>query len=343
MTEEEALLQAIQEDPEDDLARLALADWLEERSDPRGRYLRVEAELCGLSEHTPRCAELETELQQLRASISPEWLRMAGRRYDLILSSYPPELRLDVIKVLRDLTGLQLVELKEMTEALPASVLKWVERAEAEQGRDRLRSMVSGLVVVTIVAAQGSAPPPEPPPPKLLEGGGWGTFDVYLRSCEPDRWIQAMAAIQDWTGKEASEVAMIRFGSWPVRIYAGLTAEGARLATERFWSWVPKGGAELEFRAPDGTVRTELPTESGAGALARAPFELVVIGLHRPDRINEVVTLLHAVTRFRLTRVQALANGPLPVTRTVSLTAGEAQQARKLFAELGVAVVLRPY
>jgi uncharacterized protein (TIGR02996 family) len=39
---EEVLLQALHEDPADDTARLALADWLEEQGDPRGELLRLQ-------------------------------------------------------------------------------------------------------------------------------------------------------------------------------------------------------------------------------------------------------------------------------------------------------------
>ena len=50
MTPEEALLQAVCEQPDDPLAWLAYADWLEERDDPRSRYLRAEVELGQLSD-----------------------------------------------------------------------------------------------------------------------------------------------------------------------------------------------------------------------------------------------------------------------------------------------------
>ncbi len=44
MTEEEAFLAAINAAPQDMLPRLVYADWLEERNDPRGEYLRLEVE-----------------------------------------------------------------------------------------------------------------------------------------------------------------------------------------------------------------------------------------------------------------------------------------------------------
>jgi uncharacterized protein (TIGR02996 family) len=75
MTPEEALLQAVCEQPDDQLTWLAYADWLEERADPRSRYLRAEVELRQLPEATVHSAALEAELQELRASLEPRWLR----------------------------------------------------------------------------------------------------------------------------------------------------------------------------------------------------------------------------------------------------------------------------
>jgi uncharacterized protein (TIGR02996 family) len=48
MTDEADFLAAIIERPDDDLPRLAMADWLDERGDPRGEFIRVQCELTGL-------------------------------------------------------------------------------------------------------------------------------------------------------------------------------------------------------------------------------------------------------------------------------------------------------
>ena len=42
MTHDEAFLQAIIDNPDDDAPRLIYADWLEERGDPRGEFIRVQ-------------------------------------------------------------------------------------------------------------------------------------------------------------------------------------------------------------------------------------------------------------------------------------------------------------
>ena len=45
--EDEAFLAAIAEDPADEARRLVYADWLDDRSDPRAEFLRVEAAMHG--------------------------------------------------------------------------------------------------------------------------------------------------------------------------------------------------------------------------------------------------------------------------------------------------------
>lgn len=57
--------------PDDDLPRLVYADWLEERGDPRGEFIRVQCELARHPDDPHLCAR-ETELL---ASHRKEWLR----------------------------------------------------------------------------------------------------------------------------------------------------------------------------------------------------------------------------------------------------------------------------
>ena len=48
-----AFLDAICDDPEDDAPRLLFADWLAERGDPRGEFIRVQCALAGLDTDDP--------------------------------------------------------------------------------------------------------------------------------------------------------------------------------------------------------------------------------------------------------------------------------------------------
>jgi uncharacterized protein (TIGR02996 family) len=74
MTHEEAFLQAIGEQPEDDLPRLVYADWLTDRGDPRGEFIHTQCLLARLAEDDPRRPELEARERDLLARHQEEWL-----------------------------------------------------------------------------------------------------------------------------------------------------------------------------------------------------------------------------------------------------------------------------
>src|SRR5262249_48323315 len=69
-----AFLQAIREQPEDDLPRLACADWLEEHGDlDRAEFIRVQVEKEPLPAHDPRCQELEERESALLRTHEAAW------------------------------------------------------------------------------------------------------------------------------------------------------------------------------------------------------------------------------------------------------------------------------
>src|SRR5690242_10987573 len=73
MTDDRDFIEAIQQDPDDDGPRLIYADWLEERGDPKGEFIRVQ---CALSRHDldPKVREefLAREQELLRQHAN-EW------------------------------------------------------------------------------------------------------------------------------------------------------------------------------------------------------------------------------------------------------------------------------
>jgi uncharacterized protein (TIGR02996 family) len=76
MNDEAALLEAIQAAPGDPLPRLAYADWLEERADPRGELVRVEEEMRELPVFSERFWQLKPRRNELRAQAPPGWLEV---------------------------------------------------------------------------------------------------------------------------------------------------------------------------------------------------------------------------------------------------------------------------
>ncbi|MCI0462297.1 MAG: TIGR02996 domain-containing protein [Gemmataceae bacterium] len=74
MKQEEALLRAVLEDPDDEGVRLVYADWLEEHGEQaRAEFIRVQVELAQLPPYDPPRFDLERRARQLLAGHEAEW------------------------------------------------------------------------------------------------------------------------------------------------------------------------------------------------------------------------------------------------------------------------------
>jgi uncharacterized protein (TIGR02996 family) len=238
MSEEQGFLETLAANPGDDATRLVYADWLDERGDPLGSYLRLEIELARLAEHDARTAALEAQLQQLRSGIPSELAEVAGKRWDVWLLAYEPVQKIAVIKLIRELTNLGLAEAKDRSEALPVRISANHWRGEAEVHAARLRDVASGRVVapdhcVAIRPASGPAPHPlqvsRPPSPCLIPPGS-GPFDVYLVSYPAHLKINAIKVIREVTGVGLREAKDLSEGHLPARVREGVSADqGAQI------------------------------------------------------------------------------------------------------------------
>lgn len=85
--EEAPFLRALVEQPTDETVRLVYADWLEERGDVRGEYLRLEYQLSLLPPGDPQAADKDVRLRELLVGMDSQWLGKAGLRFDLFLVS----------------------------------------------------------------------------------------------------------------------------------------------------------------------------------------------------------------------------------------------------------------
>ena len=72
MTEREAFLCAILDDPEDG-PRLVFADWLEERGDPHGEFIRLQCRLARLADDDPARPELDLRERRYLARFALPW------------------------------------------------------------------------------------------------------------------------------------------------------------------------------------------------------------------------------------------------------------------------------
>jgi uncharacterized protein (TIGR02996 family) len=133
---EAGFLQAIQENPNDPAPRLVYADWLEERGDVRGEFLRLEHQL----------TQIPQRLAQLRAQIDPEWLAAVYSRCKVVLVSCLPAGKIMAIKLVREITGLGLKESKDVVESLPKVLREGVTRDEAERLAQQFRDV--GVVAI---------------------------------------------------------------------------------------------------------------------------------------------------------------------------------------------------
>jgi uncharacterized protein (TIGR02996 family) len=73
-------LRAIAEDRDDDALRLVYADWLDERADPRGEYLRLQQQV----------VRATARMEELRRQLDPAWtdaVRLTPRRCDVQLAT----------------------------------------------------------------------------------------------------------------------------------------------------------------------------------------------------------------------------------------------------------------
>src|SRR5947209_4896235 len=69
-----AFLAAIRDRPDDDLPRLVYADYLDERGDPRGEFIRTQIDLATLPYDDPRRPELAARERELLRAHEDEWL-----------------------------------------------------------------------------------------------------------------------------------------------------------------------------------------------------------------------------------------------------------------------------
>ena len=93
MSEEQALIQAIFEKPDDHTIRLIYADWLEERGDLRCEFLRLQSELAQMSPDDPRRKEKEVREQELLEKHAAKWLELRLKEYLGTTAADLPDIR----------------------------------------------------------------------------------------------------------------------------------------------------------------------------------------------------------------------------------------------------------
>lgn len=79
MVDDVAFLSAMRADLSNDAPRLVYADWLQERGDVRGEYLRLQVQLVRTWTYADQKPEFYARLEELAALIDPDWLAAVRR------------------------------------------------------------------------------------------------------------------------------------------------------------------------------------------------------------------------------------------------------------------------
>ena len=79
---EDAFLQPIIANPNDDTPRLIFADWLEEQGNPRGTFIRLQCERAKLTQYHPQWKDLLAQESALLKQFEAEWSKPVLRHVD---------------------------------------------------------------------------------------------------------------------------------------------------------------------------------------------------------------------------------------------------------------------
>ncbi len=159
MSAHDQFLQAIVDDPENDLPRLVYADWLDEQGDPRGEYIRVQCELAPLDQFDPGRKPLEDRQDTLFKKHKSKWtkvLKVAAIRSYEFRRGFVEIVTLNAKNHLQNAEALldRVPTIREMKINAMKTVLnellesKWLERLEAlnftscQMGTRRLKRLL---------------------------------------------------------------------------------------------------------------------------------------------------------------------------------------------------------
>ena len=183
---EKTFLAAIAANINDADARAVYADWLEERGDPRGEYLRLEALLYAGP----------ARILELTPHIDPTWLASVTRRCDVVLVETGSN-KISVIKTVREVTGLGLKDSKDLVEAaMPRRVVLDLTFDEAHDIAAKFDATGARVVVMPHV---GEVPGGYLKTP-LRVALGYREQQLWITRVDTGRRIDAIKAVREVTG-----------------------------------------------------------------------------------------------------------------------------------------------
>jgi uncharacterized protein (TIGR02996 family) len=226
---EGALLEAVERAPHDVQVRTVYADWLEERGDPRGEFLRLQMQLTTLPER----------LSELAHRIDPAWMKLVSGTYRVTLSDAVTSNKIGLIKLVREVTGLGLKDAKDLVERAAAGTPQMIADAV---DLDRARELVALFQPLSAVRVEPQIAP-APPRRERPDVAFYASVREYLRpyrvlfvAVAPDRRLDAIRFLRERTSKGVSDVrdivTAIQNGT-PFEVASHIDATGAaELAVE---------------------------------------------------------------------------------------------------------------
>jgi len=103
-SEEDAFLQAILESPDDDTPRLIFADWLEERGNPRGTFIRLQCQRAKMTRYDDGWKEILVQESALLKQFETEWSKPVLRLVEAVeyRRGFIEHVRVSATKLLRN-------------------------------------------------------------------------------------------------------------------------------------------------------------------------------------------------------------------------------------------------
>ncbi len=193
MSEDEAFVARLRAKPDDETARLVYADWLDERDDPRGAYLRAEAAWVALQPQDEEYRPLYRELSRRAAALEPTWLVSATRVGHLVRTvcepgpSYTVPPQPDPPPALAELRALytEAFGTDAVTErfCLPVDYLAFVSLYGGADNGATWYASVQGLVRVNRTHVNTFCPTRQAP-------DYWNDEEVAERPADPEMWVE---------------------------------------------------------------------------------------------------------------------------------------------------------
>ena len=126
MTDDQAFLDSLNQNPADDTARLVYADWLDDRNEAaKAPYLRRVVDLVRLRPGSGEYSDAAAGLFTVAGQIDASWRSATGGRFDLVLMAVNRDRQPRTAVVIQELTARQRKESFTLARSAPVALRVW--------------------------------------------------------------------------------------------------------------------------------------------------------------------------------------------------------------------------